>query len=344
MSPTNPISTRRKLFLTGASGVVGRALLKQLPAGEVICLTHREPVSTPGVETVRGNIGERRLGLAEDVFRALTNRIGGIVHAAAITNFSQPAEKIASTNIDGTRHVLELAQAASVPLYFVSTAFVHPIKGRAGAAVPNAYELSKRSAEEIIHSSGHPATIVRPSVIVGDSKTGEIERYQGFHQILELVLRGRASWLPGAADSYIDFIPQDAVADIILGLVREGVVNRDYWLTAGARAPRLQHLLNLAVANASQLFGRPLAVPRLVKPALLESYLQPKHLSSQSAAKRLAYKQLSHFAKYLSMVEPLPTSLASLPYDPDQTFVSNIRYWCARNGRAEITAARVGAA
>ena len=31
MSPTNPISTHRKLFLTGASGVVGRALLKQLP-------------------------------------------------------------------------------------------------------------------------------------------------------------------------------------------------------------------------------------------------------------------------------------------------------------------------
>ena len=159
MSPTNPISTRRKLFLTGASGVVGRALLKQLPAGEVICLTHREPVSTPGVETVRGNIGERRLGLAEDVFRALTNRIGGIVHAAAITNFSQPAEKIASTNIDGTRHVLELAQAASVPLYFVSTAFVHPIKGRAGAAVPNAYGCQTSCPSEARRKSSTLADI-----------------------------------------------------------------------------------------------------------------------------------------------------------------------------------------
>ncbi|MCH7498170.1 MAG: hypothetical protein IH971_10005, partial [Candidatus Marinimicrobia bacterium] len=66
-------------------------------------------------------------------------------------------------------------------------------------------------------------------------------------------------------------------------------------------------------------------MPRLVKPALLERFLQPKRLSAQPAAKRRAYKQLSHFAKYLSIVEPLPTSLPSLPYDPDQTFVSNIR-------------------
>ncbi len=146
MSPTHPSSTRRKLFLTGASGVVGRALIKQLPADEVICLTHREPLSTRGVETVRGNIGERRFGLTEDVFHALTKRIGSIVHAAAVTNFSQPAEKITGINIDGTIHVLEFAQAACVPLYFVSTAFVHPIRGLAGTAVPNAYELSKRSA------------------------------------------------------------------------------------------------------------------------------------------------------------------------------------------------------
>ena len=344
MSPTTPISTRRKLFLTGASGVVGRALLKQLPADEVICLTHREPVSTLGVDEVRGNIGERRLGLAEDVFRALTDRIGCIVHAAAVTKFSQPAENITGTNIDGTRHVLELAQAAGVPLYFVSTAFVHPIRGLAGTAVPNAYELSKRSAEEIIRSSGHPATIVRPSMIVGDSKTGEIDRFQGFHQILELVLRGRAPLLPGVPDSYIDFVPQDVVADMILSLVRAGVVNRDYWLTAGPRAPRLQHLLNLAVAKASHIFGRPLAVPRLVKPALLERFPQPNLRSAQPAATRMAYQQLSHFAKYLSIVEPLPTSLPSLPFDPDQAFASNIRYWCARNGRAEIAAARVGAA
>ncbi len=344
MSPTNPISTTRKLFLTGASGVVGRAILKQLPADQVICLTHREPVSIPGVETVRGNISERRLGLAEDSFGALTNRIGCIVHAAAVTKFSQPAEKIIGTNVDGTRRVLELAQAAGVPLYFVSTAFVHPVRDLAGTVVSNAYEVSKLSAEDIIRSSGHPATIVRPSIVVGDSRTGEIERFQGFHLILELALRGRVPWLPGAADGYIDFIPQDAVADIILSLVRAGVVNRDYWLTAGARAPRLQHLLGLAVANASHIFGRPIAVPHLVGPDLFERFLRSKLLTAQPAAKRIAYKQLSHYAKYLSIVEPLPTSLSSLPYHTDQTFVSNVRYWCAQNRDADFAAARDGSA
>ena len=344
MSSTNPISTHRKLFLTGASGVVGRALLKQLPADQVICLTHREPVSIPGVETVRGNISERRLGLAEDSFGALTKRIGCIVHAAAVTKFTQPAEKIIGTNVDGTRRVLEMAQAAGVPLYFVSTAFVHPVRDLAGTVVSNAYEVSKLSAEDIIRSSGHPATIVRPSIVVGDSRTGEINKFQGFHLILELALRKRVPSLPGAADGYIDFIPQDAVADIILSLVRAGVVNRDYWLTAGARAPRLQHLLGLAVADASHIFGQPIAVPHLVRPDVFERFLRSKLLTTQPAARRAAYKQLSHYVKYLSIVEPLPTSLPSLPYDPDQTFTSNVRHWCAQNGHAEFAAARDGSA
>ena len=147
------------------------------------------------------------------------------------------------------------------------------------------------------------------------------------------------TWLPGTADSYIDFIPQDAVADIILGLVRAGVVNRDYWLTAGARAPRLQHLIGLVVANASRILGHPITAPELVEPDLFERFLRSKLLTAQPAAKRIAYKQLSHYAKYLSIDEPLPSSLSALPYSPDQTLASNVRYWCARNGHAESVAA-----
>ncbi len=344
MSRSDPNTNDRKLFLTGASGVIRSALLKQLPPDQVICLTHREPVLARGVETVRGNIEEKRLGLADDAFRALASRIGCVVHSAAATKFSQPAAKFVRTNIDGTRHVLELARAAGAPLYFVSTAFVHPVRDPSGAAASNAYEESKRSAEEIIGSSGHPATIVRPSVVVGDSMTGEIERYQGFHLILDLVLRQRASLLPGVADAYIDFVPQDVVADFILSLVRAGVVNRDFWLTAGARAPRLGHLIDLAVADASRLLGRPLAAPRLVGPEAFERFAHRTILATQPAAQRIAYKRLSLYAKYLSIVEPLPTSLSSLRYDPDQTLASNVRYWCARNGRAETAAARGAAA
>ena len=336
---TRPFSARRKLLLTGASGVVGRALLKKLPTNEVICLTHREPVSISGVETVRGNITERRLGLARESFGGLADRIGCIVHAAAVTKFSRSENEIFTANVDGTRRVLELARAAHVPLYFVGTAFVHPVRDPTGAPVSNAYVESKLCAEDIIRSSGHPATIVRPSIVVGNSRTAEISKFQGFHRFLELVIRGRLSWLPGIADSYIDFIPQDTVADIIVGLVRAEAVNRDYWLTAGARAPRLRYLLDLAIANASHIFERPIAAPRLVSPDTFERFLRSEHLTEEPAAKRMTYKQLPHFAPYLSIVDPLPTSLHSLPYDPDQAFVSNVRHWRAHNGHAESVAA-----
>ena len=339
MPSIDPISTDGKLFLTGASGVVGDALLKRLPGTRVICLTHRAPVSAPSVEMVLGDVRERRFGLAKVDFRALADRIGCVVHAAAITKFSRSAENIFATNVGGTGQALALAQAAGVPLYFVSTAFVQPLRSLAGPAVSDAYEASKRRAEDVVRASGHPATIIRPSVVVGDSRTGETNGFQGFHQILELILRRRTPLLPGTAEGYIDFVPRDVVADVILGLARAGVVDREFWLTAGARAPRLKHLLGLAAANASSVLGRPIPVPRLVNPASFERMLRSSRRTGRPVALRNAFEQLSAYAKYLSIVEPLPTSLAVLSYDPDETFAANIRYWCSRNGAPEMAAA-----
>ena len=344
MTSANPPSTSRKLFLTGASGVVGQALLKRLPGDRVVCLAHRQPVSAPGVETVQGDVRERRFGLAEEAYRALADGVGCVVHSAANTKFSRRADDIFATNVGGTENALALAQAAGAPFYFVSTAFVRPLRSLAGPAVSNAYEESKRRAEEVVRTSGHPATIVRPSVIVGDSETGQTDEYQGFHQILDLVLRRQIPILPGAAEGYIDFVPKDVVADFIVGLVRAGVVDGDYWLTAGTRAPRLLHLLELAVASASRANGRPIPVPRLVAPASFERLLRAPRRNGRPVTRRPDLQQLSSYVKYLSIIEPLPTSLNFLSYDLEQTFLSNVRYWCARNNGLSMEAARAGAA
>ncbi len=166
---------------------------------------------------------------------------------------------------------------------------------------------------------------MRPSVIIGDSTTGEIGRCQGFHQIVGLVLQRQLPIFPASGDGYIDFVPRDVVAHAILALVREGVVDRDVWLTAGPQAPRLRDVLAVVVSTAARVFGRPMAMPRLI-----QGVDDARFLSSGPVSRRVAYRQLSLYAKYLSSVEALPTSFAELPYDPEATLAANVRHWCER--------------
>src|SRR5579859_2855509 len=167
-----PHPVGRNILLTGGSGVIGQALLANLSASTTWCLVHHQPIEGPGVLSVQGDIAQPRLGLGTNSFKGLARRIDCIVHSAAITNFNVPDEIVQQTNVRGTEHVLELAAVAGVPLYHISTAFVEPTSHSSQA--PTAYECSKRASEQLVRSSGLPHVIVRPSLVVGDSRTGEI--------------------------------------------------------------------------------------------------------------------------------------------------------------------------
>ena len=75
---------RQTVLLTGASGVVGRALLEQLGGLDVVCLVHRSPVCKPGVTTVRGDVAEPGLGLADQAYADLAARVDAVIHCAAV--------------------------------------------------------------------------------------------------------------------------------------------------------------------------------------------------------------------------------------------------------------------
>ena len=70
-----PGTQRRTVLLTGASGVVGRALLQRLRDFDVICLVHRSPVYGPNVTTVPGDIAEPMFGLAERDYLDLAAKV-----------------------------------------------------------------------------------------------------------------------------------------------------------------------------------------------------------------------------------------------------------------------------
>src|ERR1700745_3002863 len=92
-----PGRVRRTVLVTGASGVVGRALLRRLRDFDVVCLVHRSPVSGPNVTTVRGDIREPTLGVAGPVYATLAATVDAVIHCAAVTNFNRTDGSLEAT-------------------------------------------------------------------------------------------------------------------------------------------------------------------------------------------------------------------------------------------------------
>src|SRR5262252_1172059 len=115
-----PGGARRTVLLTGASGVVGRALLQRLRDLDVVCLVHRSPVSGPNVTAVPGDIAKPMFGLAKQAHVELAATVDAVIHCAAITDFNR-ASSFEATNVTGTEHAAIFAAAANAVLYHVST-------------------------------------------------------------------------------------------------------------------------------------------------------------------------------------------------------------------------------
>lgn len=325
---------RKTILVTGGSGVVGQALLEQLTEERVICLTRHRPImhqnDQQSVTTVSGDIRHPRLGLHEAQYQALARQADWVIHAAANTDFTRPLQELRECNVAGARHMATFARAANAPLIHVSTAFV---QARNGHKI-NHYERSKREAEAVVRQSGVPATIVRPSIIIGDSQSGVIGKQQGIHRMIRLLLTGILPAVPGSAASRIDFVPQDQVAAAIVGLLRQNSVGGEYWLTAGETALPLQDGLAILVERASRILERQIPMPKLVAPAVFERMLGQRVLSTLTAKHRQLVEESLGLFKYMTMGDPFVSSfgelqqqigLAALP-NPHATFGRNLEY------------------
>lgn len=134
-----------------------------------------------------------------------------VVHSAADLTFYSPPETEKTrtsgthatpepwrTNVEGTRHLLELCERTGIKqFHHISTAYVCGIRSGlvreaeldVGQNRSNDYEQSKAAAERLVQAANHldSATIYRPSIIVGDSRTGFTSTFQGFYAPLRLL-------------------------------------------------------------------------------------------------------------------------------------------------------------
>jgi len=159
------------------------------------------------------------------------------IHHCAIATYSATDRPVAEIiNIGGAREVLELADSAPNirSLVVHSTAAVSGVREgivREGDPIPedgfrNVVEETLARAERMMRAESHrlPIVVVRPSMVVGDSQTGEIDRLDGFYLLILLIMtspREFALPLPGRGDTPLHLVPIDFVAKAACALGRD---------------------------------------------------------------------------------------------------------------------------
>jgi len=255
-----------KILFTGFPGFLGSSLLPRVlardPEASALCLVQSKFAgmaksraddlvaadrSLEGrISLVEGDLTEPGLGLDDT---SATEGVSEIYHLAAVYDLSVAREVGIKVNVAGTRHVLDVAKRCDnlERLQYVSTCYV---SGRhqgvfketdlvAGQAFNNYYEETKYLAEVEVQAemnAGMPATIYRPSIVVGDSRSGATQKFDGPYFVMQWLLRqpARFALMPVVGDprqATLNVVPSDFVIDAITELSgREDTVGTVYAL------------------------------------------------------------------------------------------------------------------
>jgi NAD(P)-dependent dehydrogenase (short-subunit alcohol dehydrogenase family) len=272
-------------LITGATGFIGRRLVENLlanrhgklyvlvregSAGRLDDLTHRWSTATgtaadKRIVPVLGDLRRPLLGLEEEQITELRGKIEHFVHLAAVYDMTAPAERNSAVNVGGTTHVVELARALEVGcLHHVSSiAVAGTYRGTfseemfdEGQKLPSPYHRTKFESERLVREQPFvPWRVYRPAIVVGDSRTGEMDKVDGPYYFFKAIQRGRQllpEWLPlvGVDLGATNVVPVDWVAGAMEHLMHvPGMDGRAFHLT-DPRGQRVDELVNELAAAA----------------------------------------------------------------------------------------------
>jgi thioester reductase-like protein len=342
------------VLLTGATGFVGMEVLaRYLERSDrrVIALIRAEHdrAAEERLQAVLGNLfgrGAARhrgrvralaadltapgLGLSPARRERLAAEVGTVIHGAASVSFTMPIEQARAINVEGTRAMLELASLAQrrggLERYaHISTAYVAGTHcGRfgegdhdVGQGFHNAYERSKFEAERLVRSwPALPFTILRPSIVVGDRRSGWTSAFNVLYWPLRAFARGLFEAVPAVPSAPVDVVSVDYVADAIYALCEgPGGVGETYHLTAGENASTIGEIAQLA----SRYFRRPL--PKVYTPS---------EFAALSAVQRQAIEGSSAYFPYFSIGAVFDASGARARLEPAGISSSPLREYLER--------------
>ena len=330
--------SERQVFLTGATGTIGSALVPRLlldPDTHVRLLVRADSNealaarlagmraywglaagAAARVRALRGDIVQPGFGLGETEQARLAAETTHIIHCAASVNLNMPLERARATAVTPTRTVLEMARRAlqSGRLRKVDLVSTVGVWGRSPGVMPerplpevgdfhNTYEAAKAEAERVVWAEGGglPITVHRPSMVVGDAGTGRVIHFQVFYHLCEFLSGVRTfGVMPHLGQTRLDIVPVDWVAAAIDWASREPeTAGRILHLCAGPEGALDLGALQERVRGLWRERGRRLPPLRRVDRRLLQR-LVPVIGSVVGAKTRRALRGLPPVLAYLA--------------------------------------------
>jgi NAD(P)-dependent dehydrogenase (short-subunit alcohol dehydrogenase family) len=222
-------------FVTGATGFIGRHLLEQLlrregtiyalvregSRGKLDSVAERLGAPDGRVVPVPGDLSKEGLGV--DGF---DEPIDHLFHLAAVYDVDADAEAMEKANVEGTRHVIEFANAHEVGRFHhvSSIAVAGGYKGvfqedmfDEDQKLPHAYHRTKFDSERLVRQNVEAKTLIyRPGIVVGHSETGEMDKIDGpyyFFKLLQKLRHALPEWFPlaGPEGGQTNLVPVDFV-------------------------------------------------------------------------------------------------------------------------------------
>jgi NAD(P)-dependent dehydrogenase (short-subunit alcohol dehydrogenase family) len=249
-------------FVTGATGFIGRNLVELLlqregtvyvlvregSKGRLEELRRRWGVDEDRVVGIVGDVSQPLLGISDSDLERLRGQVDHLFHLAAVYDMTADAESQRLSNVEGTRHMVDFAEA-------VEAGTVHMVSSIAAAGLfhgtwredmfeeaenldVHPYFRTKHDSEGVVRSEClRPWRVYRPGIVVGNSETGEMDKVDGPYYFFKLIRRIRNAvpqWVPmlGVEGREINIVPVDFVVRAMDHIAHtEGLDGRAFHLT-----------------------------------------------------------------------------------------------------------------
>ena len=230
-------------FITGATGFIGKRLVKKLLArkGSVVYFLMRESsrdkvaslleywgTTKTRAIPIYGDLRAEKLGIAKDDIKTLSKNIDHFFHLAAIYDMKASEEEQMEVNVAGTRNTVQFANAIGAKCFHhtSSIAAAGMYEGifredmfDEAEGLDHPYFATKHESEKIVRQECKTAwRVYRPGMVVGDSKSGEMDKVDGPYYFFKLIQRIRQMlppWMPmiGIEGGRINIVPVDYVVN-----------------------------------------------------------------------------------------------------------------------------------